>query len=63
MGARQKAACGVIALLRGAESKAQLALFVSVKAAVCHSVGRIFLSVNLQQTKRLLRLAPLMHCI
>ena len=28
-----------------------------------HSVGRCFLSVNLEQTKHLLRLAPLIHCI
>ena len=28
-----------------------------------HSVGRFFLSVNLEQTKCLLRLIPLMHCI
>ena len=34
-------------VLSGAESGAQLALFVSMKVAVCHSVGRFFLSVNL----------------
>jgi len=50
-------------VLSGADSKAQLALFVSVKVAVRHSVERVFLSLNLEQTRRLLRLAPLMHCI
>ena len=47
----------------GVESTVQLAPFVSVKVAVFHSVGRFSLSVNLEQIKRLFRLAPLMHCI
>ena len=33
-------------VLSGVESTVQLALFVSVKVAVFHSVGRFFLSVN-----------------
>ena len=58
----QKAACGVIAhsiVLSGAESKAQLALFVSVKVAVLSFCWEIFLVCESTANQALAQARPI----